>query len=321
VIIYANLDQEARWARVPLPHAVVRRISAASLLLASFAPEGELAVIHVPASVDPRRLQLPASPVQIEVGVPPRWDVAWADPRAEAANDRRFALRLSQELGIGLAGARVITSLGELDEHLAAGGAEAGFEQRWVCKAPWTAAGRDRAHGRGDSIAGEVRVHVGRMLERFGALTFEPWMDRQLDLGVCVQLYEDGRIHVDRPHTLLSDGRGSFLGIDLVEPALTEDEHRQLADTVAAAGRMLHGLGYVGAFTVDGFVYRDHGTRKLHSLCELNARHTFGHVARAVAGKLGGIRMLGFGPAPAHVDNPRTLVAAAADDPFTAWTV
>jgi hypothetical protein len=321
VIIYANLDQEARWARVSLPHAVLRRISAAALLLTTFAPEGETAVLYTPFAVDPGRLQLMANPVQINVGVPPRWDVAWADPRAEAANDRRAALRLAQELGIGLAGARVIASLAELDEHLASGGAEAGFERRWVCKAPWTAAGRDRAHGRGDAVEGELRVHLGRLIERFGAVTFEPWMDRQLDLGVCVQLYEDGRVHVDKPHTLLSDGRGGFLGIDLVEPALTEEEHRQLADTVAAAGRMLQGLGYVGAFTVDGFVYRDHGTRKLHALCELNARHTFGHVARAVSGKLGGIRILGFGPPPANVDSPRTLVAAAADDPFTAWTV
>jgi hypothetical protein len=316
VIIYANLDQEARWARIALPQHVMRRISAAALLLTAFVPEGESAELHTPGTVDARRLRFATAVVRS--GVPPRWDVAWADPRAEEPNDRRRSLALASELGIALPGARVIHSLEELDHHLAAGGAEAGHERRWICKAPWTAAGRDRAHGVGDTLAGELRVYLGRMLERFRFVTFEPWMDRVLDLGVTVQLREDGTLHIDRPHTLLVDPRGGFLGIDLVEPALTQDEHTQVARTIHAAGEMLRGLGYVGAFTVDAFVYRRHGMRKLHSLCELNVRHSFGHVARALHSRLG-IRLLGFGPPPPSEPDAKLLVDAASDDPFVAW--
>ena len=312
MIIYANLDQEARWARTTLPRRVLERISAAAMLLASFAPEGEVVVIHTPTAVDPARVQF--ARVDVRTGVPPHWDVAWANPTAEQANDRRLALQLGHELGVGLGGARVIASLAELDAHLAADGADAGFERRWVCKAPWTAAGRDRAHGQGEVADGELRVHLGRMLERFGALTFEPWLDRMIDLGVCVQLRPDGTMHIDRPHTLLSDARGNFLGIDIVEPALTPAEHAELGRVVHAAGTQLHGIGYAGPYTLDAFVYRDRGRRKLHPMCELNARHTFGHVARALHARLG-TRMLGFGTAP---PDARILVAAGGDG-VSAW--
>lgn len=312
MIIYGNLDQEARWARTTLPQHVLKRISAAAALLASFAPEGEEVIIHAPAAVDPARVQF--ARVDMRTGVPARWDVAWADPTAERANDRRTALQLAHDLGVALPGSRVITAVAELDEHLAAGGADATVDHRWVCKAPWTAAGRDRAHGIGVTVEGEQRVHIGRLLERYGPLVFEPWLDRVLDFGVCVQLRPDGTMHVDRPHTLLSDGRGNFLGIDIVEPALTALEHAELARTLAAAGATLHGIGYTGAFTLDAFVYKDRGRRKLHALCELNARHTFGHVARALHARLG-TRVLGFGTPPAGA---RILIAPG-DDGVSAW--
>lgn len=312
MIIYGNLDQEARWARATLPQSVLKRISACATLLGSFAADDEDVVIHTPVAIDPARVQYRR--VSLQTGVPAQWDVAWANPTAERANDRRTALTLAETLGVALPGSRAITSLAELDTHLAANGAAAGFERRWVCKAPWTAAGRDRAHGKGDVADGEIRVHIGRMLERFGVLMFEPWCDRVLDLGVCVQLRDDGTMHVDRPHTLLSDSRGNFLGIDIVEPALTPAEHDELARVVTAAGETLHGVGYSGAFTLDAFVYRDHGMRRLHPLCELNARHTFGHVARALHGRLG-TRVLGFGAAP---PDARILVAPG-DDGVSAW--
>jgi hypothetical protein len=317
LIIYANLDQEARWARVTMPQHVLRRISGAALLLGAFAPaDDDSIIVHTPGPVDPSRVRF--TTLTTKVGVPAHWDVAWADPRADRANDRRTALTLAEHLGYALPGTRVISTLAELDAHLADGGADAGHESRWVCKAPWTAAGRDRAHGHGPKAEGEIRVHLGRMLERFGVVMFEPWMDRILDLGLCGQLKPDGTLHIDKPHTLLSDQRGAFQGIDLLEPALTPDEHAQLARTANEAGNTLRSLDYTGAFTIDAFVYKSHGMRKLHPLCELNARHSFGHVARALHAKLG-IRILGMGTPPPTDSDVHILVVPAADDPFIAW--
>lgn len=308
MIIFANLDCEARWAGGVLPQHVARRVSAAASVLAAFAPEGEHVEIYAPAAVVAERLRIPN--VTMRVGTPPRWDLAWADPAAKAANDRRLALALNERFGSALPGARAVTSLAELDEHLARTGAA-----RWVCKAPWTAAGRDRAHGEGTAATGELRVYIGRLIERFGAVVFEPWLDRVRDIGVCASVSSDGRVDAEPPHTLLSDPRGGFLGIDLAAPPLHDFDRELLAKTVAACGSALSRQGYVGPFTVDAFIYRDGVAQALHPLCELNARHTFGHVARAVAKRFG-TRVLGFGPPP---PTAQLLVARTDDDPTTAW--
>jgi hypothetical protein len=81
-----------------------------------------------------------------------------------------------------------------------------------------------------------------------------------------------------------------------------------VAEGVAAA---LARAGHAGPFGIDGFVYREGARRVLRPFCEINARHTFGHVARAL-----GCPVLGFGEPPAGA---RVLIAPAADDPFTAW--
>jgi hypothetical protein len=308
MIIFANLDCEAQWGGGRLPQHVARRVSAAASVLAAFAPAGEPVEIYAPAAVAPERILVPD--VTMRTGTPPRWDLAWADPGAKAANDRRLALALNEQLGTSLRGARAIGSLVELDAHLAEM-----QPARWVCKAPWTAAGRDRAHGEGATLSGDLRVYLGRLFERFGAVLFEPWLDRVRDIGVCAHVAADGRVDARPPHTLLSDPRGGFLGIDLAPPPLHDTDRERLTHTVDASGAALHGIGYAGPFTVDAFVYRDGVAQSLHPLCELNARHTFGHVAHALASRFGA-RVLGFGAPPA---NARILVAPTADDPTTAW--
>jgi len=242
-IIWANLDCEARWGNQTLPQHVLRRISSAAVLLAAFAPEGEPVEIWTPAEVDPSKVHLPN--VTMRVGVPAMQHLVWAQPDAKAANDRRLNLALHERLGTLLPGQRVVTSLDDL----------ATATGPWVCKAPWTAAGRDRAHGNG-APTGELAVYVGRMLERFGALLYEPWCDRILDVGVCARVDDTGTVTPHAPHTLLSDPRGGFVGIDLSPPPLTDDERAQLDGVVREAGHVLHEVEYAGPFSVDAFVHR-----------------------------------------------------------------
>jgi hypothetical protein len=313
VSIHANLDIEATWAGVALPERVQRRISAVSALLAALTPEP--CEIWAPAAVEPARLlAAPGWRVPImRVGAPPRADLAWADLGARAANDRRLALAVNAAAGSALPGARTIASLDELD---AGTGSPQGhwLAGAWVCKAPWTSAGRDRCHGRGVP-SGETRVRLGRMLATFGALVVEPWLDRVLDVGTCATVSPTGSVSALAPHELLTDARGGFLGIRLAPPALTAAERDRAAELVDAAGRALAALGYVGRFAVDAFVYRDGDTRQFHPLCEINARHTFGWVAHALAERIG-TKVLGFGAAP---PGATVLVAPGASDPATAW--
>jgi hypothetical protein len=306
MIIYANLDQEARWSGLGLPAHVLRRISLASSLLGDVIhfynlgsphPTFEQVVevdnvpIFAPAAVDPKRILIQPPPV-MRVGVPPRWDVAWAEPGAKAVNDRRFALALARELGCALPGTRVIETEEEIDGP---------WPERWVAKAVWSAAGRDRARGEGPP-GGELRARVANLVAHCPVVV-EPWLERVRDVGVAGFVGGPPA----PPHQLLVDARGGFAGIDRREPELTSRERAELDATVAAADRALARAGYSGPFTVDAFVHAD----GLHPLCELNARFTFGHVARAL-----GADVLGFGLPPTGA---RVLVAPAADDPFTAW--
>ena len=299
MIILANLDQEARWSGLGIPAHVARRISAASALLAALAPAGEPVEIFAPAAVDPARL-LFAQPA-MRTGTPPRFDLAWADPSAHAVNDRRFALAVAEQLACGLPGARAIGSIDEL----------AGLPGPWVCKAAWSAAGRDRARGTGSEIAGELRARIANLIARAGAVVIEPWLERELDFGVCGTVDRAGKVTVHPPHTLHRDARGGCAGIALAEPALEPGERAELARVVDGAGAALARAGYTGPFGIDAFVYRGEHGRALRPLCEINARHTFGHVARAL-----GAPVLGFGPPP---PGARVLIAPAPDDPFTAW--
>ncbi len=297
MIVCANLDCEATWAEVALPAHVLRRISAAGALLAALADETP--EIWTPAAVDPERLV--GINATMRTGMPPRWDLAWADPEAKRFNDRRFALAIAEQLEIALPGARAVASLDEL--VLPPG--------PWVAKAVWTSAGRDRCMGTGPA-SGELATRLARLIARPGGVVIEPWMDRISDVGQCAEISAAGEVSLLPPHRLISDSRGGFTGIELGDPPLETKERDQLAAVAAHVGQVLARAGYHGPYTIDAFAYRDGSARRFHPLCELNARYTFGRIARALGG-----RALGFGLPPVGA---KTLIAPAADDPFTAWS-
>ena len=304
-VVHANLDCEATWAGGSLPPAVAGRVSYYAALLSALAPEGAPVEVWAPAPVDPARLREPPrwrAPA-MRVGAPPRADARWADPAARAANDRRLALAVAAAHGAALPGQRVIASADEID-----------LPGPWVCKAPWTAAGRDRCRGDGPPPP-EQRARLGRLLAKSGALVLEPWCQRIADAGVCARVEPDRSVTAHPPHTLVTDARGGFLGIDLAPPPLTPPELSQLAQLVHAAGAALAATGYTGPFAVDAFAYvHEDGGRRFHPLCEINARLSFGWIARALAARLGATR-LGFGPPPPGA----AVLIEPAPDRITAW--
>ena len=321
--LLGNLDCEARWAGVALPGAVQQRISLYATLLAACASGGDRPEIWVPAEVDAARLIAHPrwAPPEVRWPAPPdpppgAFDLAWADPAAAAANDRSRALAIAGELGVALPGARIVSSLAELDAHLSTHFAGSGGRP-WICKARWTAAGRDRARGTG-ALTGELRTRISRMLQRFGPLVFEPWLDRVLDLGVCGEVTASGEVRLLEPHRIATDPRGGFLGIELsprLDPGVAEP---LCAVARAAAIRLAAQTGYRGPFAIDAFVHRDPrrapGGDSLHPLCEINARHSFGWIAHALARRLG-TRRLGFAAPPPGA----TVLIAPGPDRVTAW--
>ena len=285
--IVANLDQEERWLGTTLTRKVQDRISVMSVLLDALAPPDADTTIWTLAPIQALDLRPPRRdhPPVMATGTPPHADLVWCAPDARRFNDRRFALELSRRFGCALPRATELGTLAELDAHLAAGP-----DAPWVVKAPWSSAGRHRVFGANRTLAGEARVAAERLIALAGAVTFEPWLERICDVAVCGVIGDE--VRVEPPHAIHTDPRGGFRGIGLERPPLDAAEHDQLIVTAERVAHALQEAGYRGPFGVDAFVYRERDERRLHPLCEINARYTFGHVARALA-RLG-VTRLGF---------------------------
>jgi hypothetical protein len=198
------------------------------------------------------------------------------DPEVVArCNHRRFSFDLARQYDALLPGSAIVSSLEELEDII---GADP-FDQ-WVVKAPLSAAGRDRVRRRGSELDDDARVRIGRLLESFGELFFEPWMERIVDYGVAGVVVDSGA-RLFPPHVLVNNESGVFRGIEA-----TDDAPAQIVDFAAYAGEALLDAGYRGGFGIDAFVYRDDdGSERVHPLCEINARITFGLLASRAAAR------------------------------------
>ncbi len=232
----------------------------------------------------------------------PLYELLWhlRPPASEvvaALHHRAFALKMAQELGRNLPRARMVASLPELEAHL--GGRVPGV---WVVKAPLSAAGRARHIERspGPALSPATRLRVERLLALHGPLLFEPWMERVEDLGCAVMRLPE-ELWMAGFHRQIVDREGRFLGIELAAEyqgidRLDDPQSKLLlAATVMAVGEALKWDGYRGPFGIDAFLHRlPDGTTSLHPLGEINARMTFGLVARALVDRVR--RPLGLAP-------------------------
>lgn len=251
----------------------------------------------------------------------------WASPPdPEAAwrcNDRRFCVPVQEALGCRLPGAGLVDSLEALRAHLAA--LDPGPDQGWVLKAPFSASGRLRVRRRGGDLDRGIEARIARLLTRFGALCFEPWMERVLDIGCLGLVAGADTCHVFPPHRLETDHAGVFRGIAIADAGwLAPAHHQAVVHAARAAGRALGLAGYRGPFGIDAFVYRPAGApdaQALQPMCEINARLSFGFVAHALSRRLGLSRLrlcVGTGAPPAAADVVPLLLPGAHDD-TAAW--
>ncbi len=344
-------------ARLALSQGVRRRLAALSTILRVLAPDATPTRLRTLEPVDPARLPtiagIPDVTLEYESSEraardddAPRlpWGETDADPRiprpqaestrsslvdalwtlppasvgaAAIANSRATLLDVADALDERLPGARLVRSLDELDACLAASATS-----RWVVKAIWSAAGRDRVRGSGaDFDRPDDRTYAARLLERDGALLFEPWMNRIADVA-CSALVDDSGVRILGAHTLVVDAYGRFEGIAIDDdsPPLEAPSHDRLVRATRQAAEHLAAIGYRGPIGVDAWTYRDpDGNARFHALGEINARLTFGIVARAAIERLdlaAGRLVLGRGDAPA---NAIPLLAAGPADDTAAW--
>jgi hypothetical protein len=216
---------------------------------------------------------------------------------AARAGHRRFCLEAARSLGLALPGARMVKTLGEIEAHLEAGGAAASPTEGWVLKAPLSAAGRSRLRGRGRPLDPASVRRAERLLDLFGELLFEPWMDRTADFGSPAIAGERG-VELLGLHGLEVDPGGVFRGITVpprgsAPAGLSSEETLLLERTTLAVGELLREAGYRGPFGLDGWRYRDiSGSAQFQPLGEINGRMTMGLLARALVERLRGTGLL-----------------------------
>ena len=268
---------------VPLPYLPIPELESGPL--ERLPPVDEVLAWGETPAVAAHRLRRPPAPLpDLEA---PLHELLWRVPPAPptvvaAVHHRAFCLEVARSLHRALPGARMVSSPAELE-------GEAG---NWVLKAPLSAAGRSRyRHPAGESLAEPaVRRRIERLFEHHGPLLFEPWMERTDDFG-CVAVVTPDGLRLAGFHRLLVDGRGQFTGIELAPTfqgfdGLTGEERAAMEEALDATARALRQAGYSGPFGVDAWRYRgphlrDGGTL-FHPLGEINARLTFGLVARVL---------------------------------------
>ena len=209
------------------------------------------------------------------------WHLPVASPDVVArVHHRAFALRVAEDLGCALPGARMVDVLAELDRLLR----EHGAPTSWVLKAPFSASGRSRFIEREGTLLSDPKSRrtVENLFERHGSLLFEPWLDRVADWG-CAALLDRSGVRIVSVHGQTVDVKGQFAGIDPEAAGLPERDRARLEEVAMEAGSALGRAGYAGPFGIDAWHWRrPDGGIAFHPLGEINARMTFGLVQRAL---------------------------------------
>lgn len=297
----ANLDCETAWARLDaavrardelpapstrdprfaLPPRVLAGVSALGTLCRAFLQDGDR--LWTPAPVDPARMAaapgLPTPKLEsdpLDALTPADRTLHWGPPGEDgrAANDRGVHHERAARLRLTLPGSCVVRDEAQWLAGIASPALRAAGEGRWVLKAPFSAAGRSRVRGADATPDDATRKRALTLLGLYGRGILEPWVDRVADIGVVI-----GSRGM-RTHGLDVDAAGRFRGIDLARGP----DDRELAELRSVVDALAPGSGPAG---IDAYRWREPGgSARFQAFGELNARTTFGAVARALAGRL-----------------------------------
>jgi hypothetical protein len=179
-------------------------------------------------------------------------------------------------LGQALPGAGFAEEAGEL-EALLAHEPGASTERCWVLKRPLGYAGRGQRKVPADARSPADDRWIEASL-RAGGLQVEPWVQRELDVGLHGFLDRAGVLERGRPTVQDIDAQGTWRATRLAAPdVLLQPELDALNATLEQTGRALFEAGYVGPFGVDAFRWRaPDGSRQFQPRSELNARYSMG---------------------------------------------
>ena len=198
---------------------------------------------------------------------------------------RGSLLALRRELDSAHPGTALITSLPQAQRALEELDRVHSEPSAWVFKGCLSAAGRKRLIGQGRGLTRDEELELRRLLDAQGALLLEPWVERNLDFGVLGRVEEED-VRVESLHQQFLSPRGQVESLVVWPDALcplSQKMREAIRQAAREVGRGLQALGFRGVYGVDGYV---HGENRLHSVCEINPRWTFGRVAQALRARI-----------------------------------
>jgi len=190
-------------------------------------------------------------------------------------NSKLWSHALEVELGVAIEGAATASTMEELNE--AARRACPGAGDKWVVKAPYGFAARERVLGRGPAVEGAQAAWAVKRLARGETLIFQPWLEVVREYGLVAEVARDGSHTILGVSDLQTNGAGTGTGYVLGR-APSPERMRELEGVASVVCRRLYAEGYRGPVGVDAIEH----ARGLHPLLEVNARYTMGFIAVAV---------------------------------------
>jgi len=138
------------------------------------------------------------------------------------------------------------------------------------------------------------RRQVEKLLEEYGAVVVEPWLDKVVDLSVQLQIGAPGTLRVVGNSRFVTNARGQYIGslVRPIEAGLGADTRRlldgdgsdpqRLARLSGKLGAMLGDeagdTGFAGPLGVDALVYESRLGLRLKPVVEINPRYTMGRL-------------------------------------------
>ena len=273
-------------------------------LLAAFTPgRSSPSRIFAPGRGRSRRASKHRRTSTMRTGCPRDYDLAWAEPIGEG-RQRSPARTLRLHERLAHAAARCSASMTSVDELDAARAATVGV-QGAVDRRRSRPRARRRRRRVGDNA--HLRDAPARAVRR--ARSFEPWCERAARRRRVRAPDADGRVARTRrtrcsPTRAVGSSASSSRRRRCPPPSAA-----QLERVVDARARRSPRAATRARSRSTRSSIATGRRRRFHPLCEINARHTFGHVAHALARRFGATR-LGFGAPPPRRDDARRTADA-----------
>lgn len=197
------------------------------------------------------------------------------------ANSREFSSRLEHAWNIALPEAGPAASMSDVEQRLNLLSAP-NERPRWVVKAQFGMAGRERLLGSGP-LAPPAEGWIRKRLAEDGLVFVEPWVDRVFEVGLQFDVPRSGTPVLLGCVPLLSNAGGQYRGSWFAPPAALTTTQIVPASTIEVcknAARRAQEIGYFGPLGIDVMCYRSaDGEPAWRPLQDINARWTMGRLS------------------------------------------